>query len=91
MYTHHKRTVASQEELMAMMKTSEACLEKVEANPEEKEAIAKQKEGPNKEATVEIIEALEDQYGDWCMAVRLQEQPKKCISLHPKMVLSKIF
>jgi hypothetical protein len=26
---------------------------------------------------VEIIRALEDRYGDWCMAIRRQEQPKK--------------
>jgi hypothetical protein len=52
-------TAASQEELMAMMKTTEACLEKMKANPEEKEAIAEQKEVPNKGAAVEIMRALD--------------------------------
>jgi hypothetical protein len=78
MDTHHERTVAGQEELMAMMKTTVSCLENMEANPEEKESIAEWQEIPNKEAAVEIIGTLEDRYRDWCMAVRRQEQPKKC-------------
>jgi hypothetical protein len=77
MDTHHERTMGSQEELMAMMKATEACLEKAEANPEEKEAIAEQQEVPNEEAAVEIIGALEDRCRDRCVAVRRQEQPKK--------------
>jgi hypothetical protein len=60
MDTHHERTMAGEEELMAMMKVTEVCLEKMEVNPEEKETIAEQQGIPKEEVSVEIIGALED-------------------------------
>jgi hypothetical protein len=50
-----------EEELMAMMK--EVCLEKTKVNPEEKETIAEQQKSPKEEASVDIMEALEDYTG----------------------------
>jgi hypothetical protein len=41
------------------------------------EAVAKHQEVPKEEATVETIWALEDQYGDWHLAVGHRRQPKK--------------
>jgi hypothetical protein len=49
----------------------------LESNAEEKEAVAKYHEIPNKEVAVEIIAALEDRYRDRHLATSCSRQPKK--------------
>jgi hypothetical protein len=49
----------------------------LEANPEEKEAVAKQQEVSNEEAAVETIGALKDRSGDRRLAVRRRGRLKK--------------
>jgi hypothetical protein len=68
------RIHVNQEEMKYMF---DACLEKMETNPKEKEAVEEQQEVPKNEAAVETIEALEDRYGDGHLAVGRRRQPKK--------------
>jgi hypothetical protein len=77
---------ANQEEVEAKMEACavsvEASHEKLkatvlEANPEEIEVVKERQEVPNEETTAETIGALEDLYGDRCLAVRPRGQPKK--------------
>jgi hypothetical protein len=42
----------------------EACLEKMEENPEKIKSVAKHQEDPNEEAAVEMIKATENQARD---------------------------
>jgi N-acetylglutamate synthase-like GNAT family acetyltransferase len=65
---------ANQEELKAMLN---ACLEKMEANPGELHSIAVHQKLCKEEAAVETIEAMEDRYGDWHLAVGCHQEPKK--------------
>jgi hypothetical protein len=55
----------------------EACLEKMEANPEEMKSLAKHQLVPKEEATMQTIGALEDQYGDWHPTIRHRGRLKK--------------
>jgi hypothetical protein len=48
----------------------------LESNREEKEVVAEHQEVPNKEAALEIIGAVEDQYGNWHLGVGCLQQPK---------------
>jgi hypothetical protein len=62
----------NQAEMKAML---EACLEKMEANPEEMRSVAEHQKVPDEEAAVEMIEATEDRTKDhdipaWCHGVR---------------------
>jgi hypothetical protein len=56
---------------------TKTCLVKVEANPEEKETVAEQREVPKEEAAVETIGALKKRYGDRHLAVGRRRQLKK--------------
>jgi hypothetical protein len=48
----------------------------LEASPEETE-VAEHQKVPYEEAAMDTMGALEDQYGDWCLAVRCRRWPKK--------------
>jgi hypothetical protein len=73
------RTETDQEPIKAEMKIGlvEAEAADLGANPEEKEAMAKQQEVPNEDAAVETIRALNDWSGDRHLAVRRHGQLKK--------------
>jgi hypothetical protein len=55
----------------------ETCLEERETIPEETEDVAECQKVPNKEAEVDAIRALEDQYGCQHLAIRHRGRPKK--------------
>jgi hypothetical protein len=65
--THQARTGVNQREMIAKMDAwiegTEACAGKLVANREKSDVVAVHPEVPNEEAEVEIVGALEDQYG----------------------------
>jgi hypothetical protein len=70
-----EKTKAGLEEMEAMVDVFKEKLSKIgttdlEANPEEKETIAEQREVHNEEAAVEMIRALMDQSGGQRLAVK---------------------
>jgi hypothetical protein len=68
------------EEMEAAVNVFEGRLNKMAlvANREKLEAVALHQEIPNEEAAVEMIRALKDQSGDWCLAVRCRRQLTHC-------------
>jgi hypothetical protein len=67
----------SQNEMMACHEAMEAYPEKMKANPKEMESVAEHQDVPNEEAAVETIVALQDRYGNWCLAAGCRQQLKK--------------
>jgi hypothetical protein len=57
----------TEEEMKVML---EACLVKMEANPEEIKSVAEHQEVPNEEVAVEMIGALKNRSGNRHLAVR---------------------
>jgi hypothetical protein len=54
-----------------------ACIGELEANQEKSDTVAEHQEVPKEKVAVETIRALEDQYGDWHLAVGHRQQLKK--------------
>jgi hypothetical protein len=74
LYDHHARTIAKMD---AWIEGTEACVWKLEANPEMSDIVEKHQEVPNEKDTVETVRALEDWYGDWHLAIGCRRQAKK--------------
>jgi hypothetical protein len=68
------RLDANQEEMKAML---DACLEKMEANPEEQKSVAVHEEIPKEEAAGETFGALKKRHEDRYLAVGRRRKPKK--------------
>jgi hypothetical protein len=76
---HHERMTAKMD---TQLKKIEACLEKaeakvLEANPEEIDSESEHQEVPKGQVAVDTVEALENRFGDWHLAVGHRRQPNK--------------
>jgi hypothetical protein len=85
MDSHHEKLVALKKagkeqitaKMDAWMEGMEACVRKLEANPEKSYALAQHCKVPKEEATVETFRALRKGHRDWHLATRHSDQPEK--------------
>jgi hypothetical protein len=71
---HHESMIAKMD---AQIEGTEACVVKLEANPEESDAVAEHQEAPKEEARVQTFGALKEKYGNLHLAVGCRRQLRK--------------
>jgi hypothetical protein len=71
---HHERMIAKMD---AWIEGTEACVGKLDANPEKLDAVAEHREVTKEKAVMETFGAPKRWYGDWHLAIGCRQQLKK--------------